>query len=337
MSNQENYNAFFSPDTKVPEKEKSNSSLNEFKPSADSGKNGIYQAVVRFVPWYKDPQSGSIKEKWISYLVDPVTEKGKYVDCPSSVGKPSILQDMYWKLKKSDNVLDQEKAKIFSRKHSFASIIQVIKDDNNPENEGKLLVWRYGVKIYDKIMAELKPMIGEKHDPFDVFNGKAFAVVVTKVSGYNNYDQTKFIDKRIPLMVPFGEGGKFRPITQNDDMAKVFEWVKEASPDLDKYNFKEWDQETYDYVNHVIQAVTGQSVNTQGYSKVQEKVEAQKEEPAITSTDIKVDDIQIGDDSGNTSDIGDLPDLNLDLEPDKGGDGLGLDISSDLDDILNNS
>ncbi len=329
MSNQENYNAFFSPNTEVKESETKKVS-NEFKPNADSGKNGIYQAIVRFVPWHEDPKYGSIKEKWFSYLIDPVTERGKYVDCPSSVGKPSILQDMYWKLKKSENVLDQEKAKIFSRKHSFASIIQVIKDENNPENEGKLLVWRYGVKIHDKLMAELKPVIGDKHDPFDIFNGKAFAVIVTKVSGFNNYDQSKFVDKKIPLMVP-DANGKMKPITPKDDLQKAFDWVRENSPDLNNYDYKEWDQETHDYVNHVIQAVTGKVVQSSYEGVVNtEKSQTASDNP-IVSEDISVEtDISIDNNIGDN-----LPELDLNLD---GNDSPnGLDLSGDLDDILNNS
>jgi hypothetical protein len=329
MSNQENYNAFFAPDTEVKQTETTTKN-NEFKPSADSGKNGIYQAIVRFVPWHEDPKFGSIKEKWVSYLIDPITDKGKYVDCPSSVGKPSVLQDMYWKLKKSENVLEQEKAKIFSRKHSFASVVQIIKDENNPENEGKLLVWRYGVKIYDKIMAELKPMIGDKHDPFHVFDGKAFAVVVTKVSGYNNYDQSKFVDKKIPLMVPNTEG-KLTPITPKDDMEKVFGWVKENSPELNKYDFKEWDTEMYDYVNHVIQAVTGKSIQGDKYANLETK-KPQGNVSNLESSEIDIEDINIEENDSMTSD---LPEINL--EDDNLDMGAGLDIGSDLDDILKNS
>lgn len=316
----EDFNALFNPNVEV--KDQTSKNVDEYSPSADKGTNGIYKAIIRFIPWWQDPKHGSIQEKWVAWLEDPVTQKGRPVDCPSSVGKPSPLQDMYWKLKKSDNVAMQAKADIFSRRHTFASLIQVIKDDNNKDLEGKILVYRYGVKIWDKINSELKPMVGEKHDPFDIINGKAFALVITKVSGYNNYDQAKFLDERIPLCIP-NDKGDLIPIKPDTDKQGVFNWVKENSPDLSKYAFQEWDKDTHDYVNHVISAVTGQANVSQNYADVSNK-EVKKDAPSdITATDLNIDDIQSG--GGNDLPNLDLP--NLDSPSDSG-------IGGDLDDVL---
>ena len=168
--NKESYDALFNPNVEI--KEPSLKNADEYSASADKGSGGVYKAIIKFVPWWKNPTHGSIQEKWVCWLEDPITQKGKAVDCPSSIGKPSILQDMYWKLKKSDNISMQKKSEIFSRRHTFASLIQVIKDQQQPELEGKILIYRYGVKLWEKINAELKPLIGEKHDPFDIINGK---------------------------------------------------------------------------------------------------------------------------------------------------------------------
>lgn len=325
----EDFESLFNPQTEASAT--SQKEVLEFNPKADKGKGGTYYALVRFVPWWKNPTKGSIQEKWTCWLTDPITEKGKFVDCPSSIGKPSPLQDMYWKLKKSENAATQKKADIFSRRHSFASLVQVIKDDNNPETEGKIMVWRYGVKIWEKINAELKPVIGEKHDPFDPLEGKVLAVIVTKVSGFNNYDQTKFVDKKIPLCIP-NENGKLKPITPESDKSKVFEWVKENSPDLEKYGYKEWDDDTAEYVNNVIVAVTGENTNTQKYDNVvnrkKESVSNTQSVENITSSDINLDD---QDDDQDDDDL-DLPDLNLDDDKDDDNDVGG--IGGDLEDAL---
>jgi len=329
---QSDYNALFNPETEVSSD--SSSVTDEYKPSAEKGKNNVYQAIIRFIPWYKDPKHGSLQDKWTSWLVDPVTDRGRFVDCPSSVGKPSQLQDMYWKLKKSESVTFQKKAQIFSRRHSFSTLIQVIKDENNSDLEGKILVYRFGVKIWEKINAELKPVIGEKHDPYDILQGKAFALVITKVSGYNNYDQSKFVDKRIPLCIP-NEEEKLKPITPDNDKKKVFEWVKENSPNLEKYSYQEWDSETQDYVNQVINAVTGETVvptNTasvvnkkdDGGANVSDKVANDE----ISSKNISTEDI--GDDDGDSLE---LPDLDDDKKDDDDSDSG---ISGDLDDVMKN-
>lgn len=330
MSDQENYNAFFSPDVEVNEPKASQT--DEYNPSAAKGKNNLYQSVIRFIPWYQNPKTGSIQEKWVSYLQDPVTNRGRYVDCPSSVGKPSPLQDIYWKLKKSESVQEQKLADTFSRRHSYASLIQVIRDENSPELEGKIMVWRYGVKIWEKINSELKPIVGEKHDPFDIINGKVFALVITKQSGYNNYDQSKFLDKKIPLCLPGPEkDGKpsLQPIDVNTDKKMVFDWVKENSPDLGKYSYREWDQETYDYVNHVITAVTGQGSVSQKYDNVVNRpaTDPAKSSAGISSSEISVENLDLGGELEIPGGL-DLPEIEESDLPDIGG------IPGDLDSII---
>ena len=327
MKEDQDYDSLFNPQTEMPESGSKNTE--EFSPSAAKGKNNVYQAIIRFVPWWKNPKQGSIQEKWTCWLTDPVTDRGRFVDCPSSVGKPSILQDMYWKLKKNESVTLQKKADIFSRRHSFAALVQVIKDENNPDHEGKILVWRFGIKVWDKINAELKPVIGEKHDPFDILNGKVFALIITKVSGYNNYDQSKFVYKRIPLCIP-NEDGKLVPINERTDKKMVFNWVKENSPNLESYSYKEWDQEVHDYVNHVITAVTGQPSVAGNYASIDNsKDDKDANAPGsgdITTEDITLEDIDI--DQGDKDSSDDLPDLDLPDLPKTEG------ITGNLDDIL---
>ena len=331
MSEQENYNAFFNPNVEVNEQK--SGPVNEYNPSAAKGKNNVYQAVIRFIPWWENPTHGSIQEKWVSYLIDPVTNRGRYVDCPTSVGKKSPLSDIYWKLKKSESVQEQKLADTFSRRHSYASLIQVIKDENAPELEGKILVYRYGVKIWEKINAELKPLVGEKHDPFEIFTGKAFALIITKQSGFNNYDQSKFLDKKIPLCIPKEADGKvvLKPVTPETDKQFIFDWVKENSPDLSKYAYQEWDNDTFEYVNHIISSVTGQGTATQKYEGVVNRQQPVASAPSagITSEEISVEDIDLGGDS----DMGDLniPDIDL------GSDDVISGIEGDLSDIIGNT
>ena len=218
----------------------------------------------------------------------------------------------------------QKLAVNFSRRHSYASLVQVIRDENNPEAEGKIMVFRYGVKIWEKINAELKPVIGEPHDPFDTLNGKAFALIITKVSGFNNYDQSKFVDKKIPLCIP-DANGKLIPIKPDSNKREIFEWVKTNSPDLSKYAYKEWDQDIYDYVNHVIVSVTGEGQVSQKYANVVNKEAAKPTNNlgGITTSEISVDNLDLGGD-----DSLDIPDLDL------GSIGGAKGIDGDLDDII---
>ena len=190
------------------------------------------------------------------------------------------------------------------------------------------MVFRYGVKIWEKINAELKPVIGEPHDPFDIIGGKAFALVITKVSGYNNYDQSKFVDKRIPLCLPNADG-KLIPITPQSNKKEVFEWVKTNSPDLSRYAYKEWDQDTYDYVNHVIVAVTGEGQVSAKYANVVTKDNAKSQQSSntgITSSDISIDNLDLG--VGGSDEVLNIPDLDL------GNIAGSPGIPGNLDDII---
>jgi len=326
-------NSLFHPNVEIAA-EKGAKNTTEYNPSSDKGQNGIYKSVIRFVAWWQDPNH-SYNNKWGCWLVDPVTNRGRMVDCPSSVGKPSPLQDIFFKLRKSDSVNDQKKAEIFSRKQVYTAIIQVIKDDQNKEQEGKLLIWKFGKKIFEKYEAEKKPVLGEPHEAFDLFDGKAFALVITKVLDFNNYDQSKFIDKKIPLLIPNSEG-KLIPINEKTSREEVFAFLKANSPDLTKYAYKEWDQETHDYVNQVIIAVTGQA-GPSTYADVRSNVNTNtpnapqgtaKSESAsmsgITTTELSIDDLNLN--LGSSSPVSlELPDINTESD-------FGL--SGDLNDAL---
>lgn len=323
--NENNYdlNSLFHPSVEMGGTEKN---MLEYNPTAEKGQGGVYKSVIRWVPWWQNPNN-SIFEKWVCWLVDPITTKGRYIDCPTSIGKPSILQDMFFKLRKSESVQEQKKAEIFSRRHSFAALVQVIKDDQNKELVGKILVWRFGIKVWNKINAEKKPVVGEPHEPFDLLDGKAFAVVVTKVKGFNNYDQSNFLDIKVPLILNVND--KLQRINDKTPKETVFNYLKENSPDLNKYTFKEWDQEIHEYVNQIIVAVTGQTPST-AYADIKntpsgtpKQLTSQKPDSGITSIDLSLDDI---------SGLGNLE--NLDISD------IGIDsdngIPGDLDEALSN-
>jgi hypothetical protein len=225
------------------ENEKKPSSI--FKPDANNGKDGVYKAVVRFLPWHKDVKK-SIMKKWSCWLTNPGTDESRMVDCPSTIGQKSILQDLFWKFKKSDSVAEQKLADNFSRRQRFASLVQIIKDDNSPENVGKIMVWPFGVKIYNKLQAEMKPEFGKPHIPFDLFEAKPFLVHITKVAGYNNYDNCRFLDEKTSITI--GDA-KMEKTAECLTQVKAF---LETSPDLASYDYQDWDQTTEEFVNGVI-------------------------------------------------------------------------------------
>lgn len=228
------------------------SDANLFKPTPESGRNGTYNAYIRFMPWHKDRSTPVIK-KWSVFLEDPVSGKKRSVDCPSTIQEKSVLKDMFFKLYKSNSIREKELAEKFKRKMNCYSLVYIVKDENAPENEGKIMVFRFGQKILDKLLNEMaKPAldIGKERKPFDLFEGRPFNLIVTKKGGYTNYDESYFLDEPYPVKV---NGRKISK--ENITPTELKEWLETASPDLGVYAYKPWDEQTHEFVSEVIRNI----------------------------------------------------------------------------------
>ena len=80
------------------------------------------------------------------------------------------------------------------RKLTYISNVYVVKDPANPENEGKVFLYKYGKKIFDKLMAAMQPEFEDESpiDPFDLWQGANFKLKAKNVAGYRNYDSSEF-------------------------------------------------------------------------------------------------------------------------------------------------
>jgi hypothetical protein len=246
-----NFNDIFNLDAEAFKKPAATGGSNEvYKPTADKGKEGVYKAIIRFLPWHKAPLK-SKKTKFYLWVEQP---SGNFmVDCPSTVGKPSVIKELYWKFKNSESAADKQLAELFSRKERNSALIQIVKDPNNPDLEGKIMVFHFGMKINQMIESLLQPEFGEAPiNPFDLFEGKLFAVHICKKAGFNNYDSCKFIGDSVAITLP----GDKKPVEKTqEDMARVVDYLVKNSPDLDKYDYKEMDEEQQNKLNAFIRSV----------------------------------------------------------------------------------
>jgi hypothetical protein len=216
-----------------------------YKPTADQGKDGTYRALVRFVPNPKNP-SKSIVRKYIYWLEDG-NGNGSYYDSPSTVGDTCPVQDLFFKLRNSDSAVDRKMSENLKRREVFYSLLQIIKDPNNPDMEGKVKVFKYGYKVKQKIDEELNPQFDTPTQVFDIFEGKNFELVITKQGGYNAYDSSKFQGKTSAMTVSGKE------IENNPgDKQKVMDLLSEA-PDLSAFDYKKWDDDTRNKVEGLLQ------------------------------------------------------------------------------------
>ena len=217
-----------------------------YKPYPESGKDGVYKSLIRFLPNVAEPSKSKI-HKYYVYLTDPASGDSFSVDCPSTVGKKSILKDIFWKLKNSHSAADQELAKSFSRKEDYYSLVQIVQDKNNPELEGKIMIFKFGKKLNDMLEAQLKPEYGEPCNPFDLFSGKLFSVHSRKVGEWNNYDLCSFVGDKCAIEI---DGRKMEKTP--GDMKTITEYLEGGPKNLTSFDYKDWDDALTERVMGVI-------------------------------------------------------------------------------------
>jgi len=226
--------------------EKGGADENIYKPYPELGKDGVYKALIRFVPNVFNLKKSKI-HKYYVWLKDPVDNKTFVADCPTTVGKKSILKDIYWKLKNSPSAKDQELSKSFSRKEDYYALIQVVQDKNHQELEGKIMIFKFGKKVNDLIEQQIKPEFGTPCKPFDPIEGKNFLLHVRKVGDWNNYDLCQFVGEREPIVI----NGK--PLEKTEAGSKLFvDYLKTGPSDLVKYDYKEWSEEDREKIMAII-------------------------------------------------------------------------------------
>ena len=167
-----------------------------WKPEMDKSGNGY--AVIRFLPavdgedlpWVK-LFSHAFQGPGGWYIENSLTTNG---------GKDPV-SELNRELWNSGNDKDKETVRKQKRKLSFYSNIYVVKDPLNPQNEGKVFLFKYGKKIFDKILNAMQPEFDDEDpiNPFDFWQGANFKLKIVKKDGYWNYDKSEF-DRVAPLL-----------------------------------------------------------------------------------------------------------------------------------------
>ena len=171
--------------------EKSGPDERLWKPEVDKAGKGY--AVIRFLP---APNGEDLPwaQVWTHAFQGP---GGWYIENSlTTLGKKDPVSDLNRELWNSggEGSAERNQARNQKRKLNYYSNIYVVKDSANPENEGKVFLYRYGKKIFDKIMESMKPAFEDETpiNPFDFWKGADFKLKITKVAGFWNYDKSEF-------------------------------------------------------------------------------------------------------------------------------------------------
>ena len=227
-----------------------------YKVSFKDGKNSIYTATVRFIPWVNNP-ARCIVDKQVSWVKDPINNRGMYIDDPRSIGEYSPVTDMFFKLynTKIDAFVDYAKRNL-SSKHQYASLVQIINDEQHPELNGQIKVFIYGKKIWQKIYDQEHLPGVPPVNPFHPIEGRFFYIRCVEQSGFNNFDQSMFLDKgnsSSAMLIPNEDGTAMVQIDETTDQNRVIEYLKSASPDLSKYEYQPWTEEQAKFIDNALQ------------------------------------------------------------------------------------
>ena len=126
---------------------------------------------------------------------------------------------------------NKEVARKQKRRLKYISNIMVIQDPSNPENDGKVFLYKYGKKIFNKITESMNPQFEDEKpvNPFDFWNGANFKLKVRTVEGYQNYDKSSF---DAPTALFDGDDAKLESLWKKEYSLKEF---------LDAKNFKSYE------------------------------------------------------------------------------------------------
>jgi len=234
----------------------------EYKVSFKEGKGGVYTSIIRFIPYAANP-SKSLISKQVSYIKNPITNQSVYVDDPRSIGQKSPIVDMFFTCWNSGNEQFKQFAKEhISTKQQYISLVQIIQDEQHPELVGKIKVFRFGKKLYDKIEAEMQGIMGNGNNPYHPITGRYFMLKCVSQSGFNNFDQSTFFDYKNAAGQSVGSGFYYAPdlnnptaltpVTESSDQQAVADYLMANSPDLSQYDYKPWSAQDDKFINDVL-------------------------------------------------------------------------------------
>lgn len=165
-----------------------------WKPERDKAGNGY--AVIRFLdaPAVDGEDGLPFVQVWSHAFQGP---GGWYIENSlTTMGKNDPVSELNTQLWNSGVEANKEIARKQKRKLTYVSNILVISDPKNPHNEGKVFIFKYGKKIFDKINEKLHPEFEDETsvNPFDFWKGANFKLKVRNYEGYPNYDKSEFED-----------------------------------------------------------------------------------------------------------------------------------------------
>lgn len=160
-----------------------------WKPEVDKSGSGF--AVIRFLPTPTSDKSDYVKIYSHQFKVG-----GRWFieNCPTTLGDSCYVCSKNSELWNTETKENQEIVRQRKRKTKYIANILVISDPKNKANEGKVFLFEFGTKIFEKITTAINPEFDDEasFNPFDPFDGADFKLKIRNYEGYRNYDKSEF-------------------------------------------------------------------------------------------------------------------------------------------------
>lgn len=209
--------------------ETSNDKDNFWKPEVDKAGNGY--AVLRLLP--APAVDGDDGLPWVKVFDHGFQGPGGWYieNSLTTLGQKDPVSEYNSQLWNSGIEANKDVARKQKRRLSYICNVYVVEDPKNPQNEGKVFLYKFGKKIFDKINEAMNPQFEDEKavNPFDLWEGANFKLKIRNVEGYRNYDKSEFSAST----ALFDDDDKLEEVWKKEYSLKEF---------LDPSKFKSYDE-----------------------------------------------------------------------------------------------
>ena len=235
-----------------------------WKLEGDKAGNGT--ATIRFLPRVEGDELPWVRI--FSHGFQGPTGKWYIENSLTTLGENDPVGELNTKLLNSGSDANKKIAQAQKRKLSFIANILVVSDPKHPENEGKVFLFKFGKKIFDKIMDKARPTFEDEQpvNVFDFWEGANFKLRMRKKDGFTNYDESAFAE---PSTIS----------TDDEAILKIANSQHKLSEFLDRKNFKSYDE----LKRKLEEVLSGDSFASKSAAEIAEEDRPVAEAPKIAS------------------------------------------------------
>ena len=240
---------------------------NFWKPEIDKAGNGM--ATIRFLP--ASPGDGDDALPWVKLFSHGFQGPGGWLidNCLTTKNQQCPVCEHNNRLWNSGIEANKEIVRKQKRKLNYVANIYVVSDPKHPENEGKVFLFKFGKKIFDKLNEAMNPQFEDETpiNPFDLWKGANFKLKIRKVEGYQNYDKSEF-ESASPLS------------TDDEELEKIWKMEHTLKELVEDKQFK-----SYDDMKARLDKVLGLNGEV---APAKTTVEQMRSAPKVSQTDLDI-------------------------------------------------